>query len=157
MFAADVLEHRRPVGERVLVLGGGLVGIEMAELLAVQGSGVVVVELLEDVARDMEPVTRRMTLARIAELPVTVHTATRLLEIDRGGALVRDETTGDERSLGFFDTIVVAVGHRSHDPLSVALREAGVQVELIGDARHPGQVLDATRDGHQAVMAMARG
>ncbi len=155
IFAADVLEHRRPVGDRVMVLGGGLVGIEIAELVAVQGSEVDVVELLDEVARDMEPVTRRLTLARLAELPVTIHTGSRLLRMERRTAVVRDEATGEERRLGPFDTTVVAVGHRSHDPLSAALREAGIRVELIGDARRPGQVLDATQDARRAAAAMA--
>jgi pyruvate/2-oxoglutarate dehydrogenase complex dihydrolipoamide dehydrogenase (E3) component len=151
IFAADVLGHRRPVGDRVLILGGGLVGIELAELLAVQGSEVDVVELLDEVARDMEPVSRRMTLARLAELPVTIHTGTRLVRMERGEAVVRTgDPEAEERRLGPFDSTVVAVGHRSHDPLSTVLREAGVRVELIGDARHPGQVLDATQDARRA-------
>jgi pyruvate/2-oxoglutarate dehydrogenase complex dihydrolipoamide dehydrogenase (E3) component len=139
-----------------LVVGGGLVGLELAEHLAAEGREVVVVELLDDVARDMEPVTRAMTLKRLATLPVDIHTRTRLLELENGAAHALDEATGEERPLGRFDTVLVAGGHAAYDPLSTALREAGVPVTTIGDAVRPGQVLDATRAGREAVVAAER-
>ena len=154
LTAEEVLTGRRETGPRVLVLGGGLVGIEMAEQLAGQGREVVVVELLEDIARDMEAITRKMTLKRLQSLPVEIHTQTRLLSLEGGEASVHDESTGEERSLGRFDSVIVTVGHRSHDPLSAALREAGLEVEVVGDARAPGQVWDATQTGHEAISAL---
>lgn len=151
LTAEEVLTGRRETGPRVLILGGGLVGIELAEQLAGDGREIVVVELLKDVARDMEAITRTMTLKRLQGLPVEVHTETRLLSLEDGEALVRNESTGDERSLGSFDSVLVAVGHRSHDPLSAILRESGLDVEIVGDARTPGQVWDATQHGRAAV------
>ena len=153
LTSEDVLTGRRDAGPRVLILGGGLVGIELAEQLSVNGHEIVVVELLEDVARDMEAISRKMTLKRLKGLPVMIHTGTRLLSLEGGDAVVRDEITGDERSLGSFDSVLVAVGHRPRDPLSTELREAGFAVEVAGDARTPGQVWDATQDGRAAIMA----
>jgi len=151
LTAEEVLIGSRDVGHRVLILGGGLVGIELAEQLAVGDHGIVVIELLEDVARDMEAITRKMTLSRLQGLPVEVHTGTRLLSLEDGEALVRDESTGGERSLGSFDSVLVAVGNQSYDPLSAALQEIGLEVEVVGDARKPGQVWDATQDGRTAI------
>jgi len=153
LTAEEVLTGSRDVGRRVLILGGGLVGIELAEQLAGTGREIAVVELLDDVARDMEAITRTMTLKRLQSLPVEMHTRTRLLRFVRGEARVRDETTGNERTLGHFDSVLVAVGHTSNDPLSAALREAGIAVEVVGDARAPGQVWDATQDGRAAITA----
>jgi 2,4-dienoyl-CoA reductase-like NADH-dependent reductase (Old Yellow Enzyme family)/thioredoxin reductase len=153
LTAEHILTGRREAGRRVLILGGGLVGIEMAEQLAGQGREVVVVELLEEVARDMEAITRKMTLQRLEELPVEVHTRTRLVRVEEGEAFVAAADSGKESSLGRFDSVLVSVGHRSHDPLSAELRAAGVSVEVLGDARVPGQVFDATQDGRRAIMA----
>jgi 2,4-dienoyl-CoA reductase-like NADH-dependent reductase (Old Yellow Enzyme family)/thioredoxin reductase len=154
LTAEEVLTGGRDVGRRTLILGGGLVGIEVAEKLASDEREVVVVELLEDVARDMEAISRKMTLMRLQALPVEIHTQTRLLSFEGSEAVVRDETTGDQRSLGFFASILVAVGHRSHDPLSAELVKAGLEVEVVGDARKPGQVWDATQNGHAAVVTV---
>jgi NADPH-dependent 2,4-dienoyl-CoA reductase/sulfur reductase-like enzyme len=153
LTAEEVLTGARTPGRRVLVLGGGLVGIEMAELMAGAGREVVVVELLDDVARDMEGVTRKMTLGRLRTLPVTIHTSTRLLRLRRGEAFVTAEGADGERSLGVFDSVLVAVGHRSWDPLSEGLERAGQDVTVIGDAARPGQILDATRGGLAAANA----
>lgn len=149
--AEEVLTGSREPGHRVLVLGGGLVGIEMAEMLAARGHEVVVVELLADIARDMEPVTRKMTLGRLEHLPVTIHTSTRLVRLEGSEAVVATDDGASERFLGSFDTVLTAVGHRSVDTLSEPLRAAGVAVTVIGDAARPGQILDATRAGLAAV------
>jgi 2,4-dienoyl-CoA reductase-like NADH-dependent reductase (Old Yellow Enzyme family)/thioredoxin reductase len=157
LTAEEVLTGSRGVGRRTLILGGGLVGIELAEKLAVNDCEVVVVELLEDVARDMEAISRKMTLMRLQALPVEIHTQTRLLSFEGSEAIVRDEATGDERSLGSFDSFLVAVGHRSHDPLSAELVEAGLEVEVVGDALKPGQVWDATQGGRAAIAVTVEG
>jgi 2,4-dienoyl-CoA reductase-like NADH-dependent reductase (Old Yellow Enzyme family)/thioredoxin reductase len=151
LTAEEVLTGSRDAGRRILILGGGLVGIELAEKLAGDGREVVVVELLEDVARDMEAISRKMTLMRLQALPVEIHTQTRLLSFEGSEAIVRDESSGDQGSLGFFASILVAVGHRSHDPLSAGLVEAGLDVEVIGDARKPAQVWDATQEGRTTI------
>jgi 2,4-dienoyl-CoA reductase-like NADH-dependent reductase (Old Yellow Enzyme family)/thioredoxin reductase len=152
LTAEDLLTGRRQPGQRVLVLGGGLVGIEMAEMLAEQGHTVVVVEMLDEIARDMEAVTRKMTLRRLQELPVEIHTSTRLTRLEEGVAFVEAEGSDDETSLGTFDSVLVAVGHRPYDPLSRTLEEAGVSATVVGDAARPGQILDATRGGLAALI-----
>jgi 2,4-dienoyl-CoA reductase-like NADH-dependent reductase (Old Yellow Enzyme family)/thioredoxin reductase len=150
LTAAEVLTGRRRPGPRVLVLGGGLVGIEMAEMLAARDHEVVVVEMLEDVARDMEAVTRKVALGRLQQLPVTIHTSTRLTRLDEGEAFVVAAGATNETSLGSFDSVLVAVGHRSYDPLSAELEKSGLDVTVVGDAVGPGQILDATRAAFNA-------
>jgi NADPH-dependent 2,4-dienoyl-CoA reductase/sulfur reductase-like enzyme len=157
LTAEQVLTGRREAGRRVLILGGGLVGIEMAEQLARQGSEVVVVELLVGIARDMEAITRKMTLKRLEGLPVEIHTRTRLERVKDGEAFVVASDGNEETSLGRFDSFLVSVGHRSYDPLSPDLRATGIPVEVLGDARGPGQVFDATQDGRRAIVAPAKG
>jgi NADPH-dependent 2,4-dienoyl-CoA reductase/sulfur reductase-like enzyme len=156
LTAEQVLTGSREAGNRVLILGGGLVGIEMAEHLARQRKEVTVVELLEDIARDMEMITRKMTLKRLQQLPVQVHSSTRLARMEKGEAFVIVGESEEQRSLGTFDSVLVSVGRRSHDLLSEKLRSAGIPVSVIGDAREPGQIFDATREGHNTIAAGAR-
>ncbi len=153
LTAEQVLRGDREVGRKVLILGGGLVGIEMAEHLGLLDHEVVVVELLDETARDMEAITRKMTRKRLEKLPVTIHTTTRLVRMDGGEAFVEDADDGYERSIGRFDSVLVAIGHRSYDPLSEGLRAAGLPVTVIGDADEPGQIFDATQAGRRAVEA----
>jgi NADPH-dependent 2,4-dienoyl-CoA reductase/sulfur reductase-like enzyme len=156
LTAEQILRGEREAGQRVLILGGGLVGIEMAEHLALDNREVVVVELLEDTARDMEAIARKMTVKRLQELPVTIHTSTRLVRMDGGEAIVDAAEGGNERSIGGFDSVLVAVGHQPYDPLSKDLSAAGWPVTVIGDAYQPGQIFDATDAGRRAVEAVLR-
>jgi pyruvate/2-oxoglutarate dehydrogenase complex dihydrolipoamide dehydrogenase (E3) component len=154
LTAEQVLRGEREVGRNVLILGGGLVGIEMAEHLGLTDHQVVVVELLDDTARDMEAITRKMIQKRLQGLPVTIHTKTRLVRMKGDEAIVDNADDGHERSLGHFDSVLVAVGHASYDPLSEGLRAAGLPVTVIGDADEPGQIFDATQAGRIAVEAI---
>jgi NADPH-dependent 2,4-dienoyl-CoA reductase/sulfur reductase-like enzyme len=150
LTAEQVLRGEREVGRKVLILGGGLVGIEMAEHLGLEDHEVVVIELLAETARDMEAITRKMIWKRLEKLPVTIHTTTRLVRLDGTEAFVEDADNGHERSIGLFDSVLVAIGHRSYDPLSDGLRAAGLKVTVIGDANEPGQIFDATQAGRRA-------
>jgi NADPH-dependent 2,4-dienoyl-CoA reductase/sulfur reductase-like enzyme len=156
LTAGEILTGSRNVGHRVLILGGGLVGVEMAEHLALAGHEVVVVELLDGIARDMEAITRKMTLRRLQELPVTIHTKTRLARMRGDEAIVSRGKKGPSKSIGHFDSVVVAIGHKAHDPLSEKLEAAGLPVTVVGDAREPRQIFDATQDGRDAVEAFLR-
>jgi pyruvate/2-oxoglutarate dehydrogenase complex dihydrolipoamide dehydrogenase (E3) component len=154
LTAEEVLTGSRTPGPRVLILGGGLVGIEMAEQLGQDGHEVVVVELLDDIARDMEAITRKMTLARLEGLPVEILKETRLVRMEGEEAIVVGADNGDEQSLGRFDSVLVSVGHRSFDPLSDGLTSVGLAVTVVGDASHPGQIFDATQAGRGAIEAL---
>jgi NADPH-dependent 2,4-dienoyl-CoA reductase/sulfur reductase-like enzyme len=150
LTAEQVLRGDREVGRKVLIIGGGLVGIEMAEHLGLADHEVVVVELLDETARDMEAITRKMIWKRLERLLVTIHTMTRLVRLDGGEAFVENADDGHERSIGHFDSVLVAIGHRSYDPLSDGLQAAGLPVTVIGDAAEPGQIFDATQAGRRA-------
>ena len=118
--------------------------------------GALVVELLEEIARDMEAVTRKMTLNRLEMLPVTIHTKTRLVRMDGDEGIVSDARNGAERSIGHFDSVLVAIGHEARDALSGKLVAAGLPVTVIGDAREPRQIFDATQEGRDAIEAILR-
>jgi NADPH-dependent 2,4-dienoyl-CoA reductase/sulfur reductase-like enzyme len=148
----DALTESRETGERVLVLGGGMVGMEVAEFLARKGKQCVVIELLDDVARDMIPLSRGLLMKRISVLPVEVHTLTILSRFENRHAIV--EHDGKERDLGVFDSVVVAIGSWQCDPLSDDLRKKGLAVHIVGDAMKPSSIHQAVMSGHEAALAV---
>lgn len=85
LTAEDALNNP-PSGKKVLILGGGLVGCETAELLAGRGCEVTIVELRGELAADMENRTRRLLLPRLQELGVQnlLRTEVRSVEAHRG-------------------------------------------------------------------------
>ena len=148
----EILTGIREAGNRVLVLGGGMVGVEVAEFLAKRGKQVAVVEILEEIARDMDPISRKLLLKRLEALPVELHTTTELLRIKDGRAFI--DYRGDQRELGQFDTVIVATGNHSFDPLSDQLQGVEFAIKVVGDAEKPGTIYDAVSSGHKAGMTV---
>ncbi len=100
------------VPPRLLVLGGGVVGVEMAQAYASLGSGVTLVEGGPRVLAREEPFAGELICAALAGHGVTIHSGTRVTAVVRpqpGGAVTL--TLDDGRELTG-DELLVAVGRR---------------------------------------------
>lgn len=146
--AEDILTGKVTPEKRVLVIGGGLAGIEVAEFMASKKHKVTIVEMMDSVARDMEPITKRLSLKMLDAMGVKIYTNTTLSWFDEKKAYVIDR--GGELLLGEFDTVVAAVGLRTLDDMDQVLRDRGFEVIVIGDAKKPRQIYDAVKDGYEA-------
>jgi len=151
--AWDVLAGKAATAARnVAILGGGLVGCETADFLAETGdnpvvgrTAVTIVEMLEGVALDMANEPRHLLMQRLRDKGVRILTSARVKEIlDDGVLFVRD---GQEESIHNVDTIVLALGARAVDHLSEKIRDKVTEVYVIGDAKEPRKVLEATAEG----------
>ncbi len=143
LSAEEVLTQNTDAGASALVVGGGLVGIEVAEFLAARGTRVTVVEMLGEIARDMEMITRKLTLKRLQELPIEILTDTVVERVDAGEVVVRGPD--GERNLGAFDSIVMAVGTESDSKLAEPLQASELEVHVVGDAAELEQVIGAVK------------
>lgn len=129
--AWDVLLGKAQVGQKVVIIGGGQVGCETAELLAEQGREVTILEMLPELAMDMGPRAREPFLNKLVELGIDNITRATVTEIgegevwfDRGG--LREKVSG-------VDTVVMAVGSRADNSLAEALRDKPYPVYTVGD------------------------
>jgi 2,4-dienoyl-CoA reductase (NADPH2) len=144
--AWDVLQGCA-VGQRVLVIGGGLTGLETAEFMAQRGRDVVVVEQLKRAGADMGGTVRWHLMNRIREQSIQIVTSARVKEIRPGGVVVvRDDS---EETWSPFDTIVVACGVKPRDGLSTGIGDKVAEVYVIGDAATPRRGLEAIREGSE--------
>jgi 2,4-dienoyl-CoA reductase-like NADH-dependent reductase (Old Yellow Enzyme family)/thioredoxin reductase len=144
----QILRGEVQAGPRVLVIGGGMVGVEVAEFLAVGGREVTVVKRRPEIAPDMEPIARALLLKRLQALPVKILTGTTVKRISSEGILV--EKGGEEIPLAPVDTVVVAAGTQPVDDLSQGLRDLEIEVRVIGDAQRPRRIFDAVHEGYAA-------
>ena len=142
------LEGKRLPGKRVMVLGGGMVGVEAAEKLALEGCSVTVVEMLPELAKDMEMVSRNLILKRLEANPaVTLLVNTTVASFEEKEAVLK--TPAGERRLPAFDWLLLATGLRPR-PLPESLRVLVPEVHVIGDAEKTGDVYRATQAGYRA-------
>ncbi|MFC1961856.1 FAD-dependent oxidoreductase [Chloroflexota bacterium] len=141
----DVLMGKSKVGERVVVIGGGITGCEVSLHLAKQGKKVIIVEMLDAVAGDMYFVNRTHLLKLLADNNVEILTKTRVLKITGEGVSVTDGGNR-QRSLEA-DTVVLAVGLKPNNTLLTALSDQIPEVYAVGDSVEPRKVYNAIMEG----------
>jgi 2,4-dienoyl-CoA reductase-like NADH-dependent reductase (Old Yellow Enzyme family)/thioredoxin reductase len=145
--SADLLEGEvQVVTSNILVIGGGLVGLETADFLAAEDRRVTVVEMKPEVGAEMDVLARTMLLNRLRAKRVAIHTDTRVTLLTEGAAIA--EQNGHEVRLPF-ETLVLAVGVRSNRELADALPASGPEFHVVGDARKPRGALEAVWEGFE--------
>jgi 2,4-dienoyl-CoA reductase-like NADH-dependent reductase (Old Yellow Enzyme family)/thioredoxin reductase len=145
LLATDLLEGANGVGtSTAFVIGGGLVGLEVADLLGAQGKKVTLVEMLEDVGGDMDPLAKSMLLGRLRGHGVAIHTHTKVTRLTEAIAFAQQD--GKEAQFPI-ETVVIAVGVVPERELIEPLEESGIETYVIGDAVEPRKALEAIWEG----------
>lgn len=145
-MAETIYGKENSVGEKVVVLGGGLVGCETADHLARMGKQVSIVELREDVALDSEVFYRTAVKVDMRKNKVSLFTGCKGKKIT-GEGLVIEDMNGKINMLQA-DTIICAVGYKADHKLFEKLCMSAPIVQMIGDCRRPGKVTNAVSDGY---------
>jgi len=145
LTAQDVLRGHGTIGDRVLIVGGGGIGLETAEFLEEKGKEVTVVEMLKRVGKDMGATIRWNLLYRIKERDIKIFTSTEVDEIKNQRVVVTKN--GSKETWEGFDTVVLAVGMRSRNKIADEIKGMVEEVYVIGDAAGPRKGVSAMREG----------
>jgi 2,4-dienoyl-CoA reductase-like NADH-dependent reductase (Old Yellow Enzyme family)/thioredoxin reductase len=130
----------------IIILGGGLVGCEVAEFLGAKGKKINLFEILPELGMDMEPfVTRKLLLRRLMEEEPTIHTSTEVYRVDGRKVFFRDQKGGEGSSN--FDAIVLAVGFSPNDGLVKCAERLGLETYRVGDCITPRGIFEAIHEG----------
>ncbi|MEX2210365.1 MAG: NAD(P)/FAD-dependent oxidoreductase [Gaiellaceae bacterium] len=128
------------VPPRLLVLGGGVVGVELAQAWATLGSQVTLVELFERLLVREEPFAGELVAEALRELGVDVRIGAEAVRVERSGGIVRLELADGGSVEG--DELLVAVGRRPlTDEIGVETvgLEPGAPIEVDDGMRVPGR------------------
>jgi len=174
--AWDVLENRVFTGRRVVIIGGGAVGVEVALYLAEKGTlsadavkfllvnqaedpesifelatsgtrDITVLEMIDKIGKDIGKSTRWGMLQELKRVGVKTNIETKALDITAEGVKVTSEQ-GEEVLPA--DTVVLAAGSAAYNPLGEALEKAGIDYKVVGDAGQVGLAFDAVHQGFKA-------
>ncbi len=147
----EAILHPEQVGEIVVVAGGGGVGAETAEFLVDLKKDVTLVEMLKDVAGDMEKTNRKLLLQRLGEKGVKIRVMNQLRSIAKDGMEV--ECNGRREFLPA-DTVVFATGIRENQELEEPLQRLNVEFYKIGDCVNPRKAFDAIHEGFKIALTI---
>jgi dihydrolipoamide dehydrogenase len=172
MDSTDALQLEE-IPARLLVVGGGIIGLEMATVYDALGSDVTVVELLDGLIPGADRDLVKPLAKRIGERYAAIHLGTRVEGIEARDEGLRVTFSGDVED-AVFDRVLVAVG-RTPNGAGLGLDAAGVHVDdrgfvtvderqrtnvehiyAIGDvAGEPMLAHKATAEGHVAAEVIA--
>ena len=145
----DAFAHPERVGEKVIVIGGGLVGCEMALDYAQEGKEVTVVEALPKIlsAGISSPIPNGQMIPDLFERHhVKVLEGHKLVSVENGKAVL--ECAGQKKELDA-DAIVIAVGFRPAPSMAQELAGCGAVVYEVGDGQQVSTILHAVWDGYE--------
>lgn len=146
--AHDVLLGKTEPGNRVVVIGGGLVGAETADMLGQQCEQVTIIEMLPQIMKDEEAAPTKYMKERFFQNGVQIHTATKLLEI--GDHTVTAEKDGERFVLENIDTVIIAVGVKTDRTLLDSMEHVSCKVLKVGDANGVKNGYLGIREGYEA-------
>ena len=152
VLSRDLLEGTARIrGEKVVVLGGGTSGAQIADFLSQRGYDVTIITAGKEIAKDSAVVVRALLLDRLQQCGVTMLTDTRIVGIMKGKVLIVGPG-GSEELPGelLADTVVASTGAKPNDSLADDLRKFVKQVFVVGDAVEPRDVTYAMLEGARA-------
>ncbi len=153
--AYDVLANHTKVGERVVVLGGGHVGIEAAIELDDMGKRVTIVEMAGPLidSADMSANMKLGLKERMNKAHIQVFTHTKMTDITPDYVVL--ETHWDTIPIEC-DNVVLASGFRAPHTLQKSLENKPYKVFAIGDCVKPGKVYEAVHGGFDVIWKLDR-
>lgn len=153
--AWDVLAKKSIVFGKVVIIGGGLVGVETAEYLAKAGCEVTIVEMLDAIAKEESGTILPTLMEELDNYGVIRHTHTKLDEIHPDFITVTTETEDTEPKTFEIpaDFVVMAVGARKQLP---NLKDCPLPIHYVGDCsgERPSNIEHAIKSAYDTANAL---
>ncbi len=143
-----------PIADEVVIIGGGLVGLELAEYLVERHRRVVVLEPGPDLGAELAIVRRARVLHLLREHGAVIHRNVGAIEI--GAKSVSFELDKESRSIPA-KQVIIAMGAQPDHSMLARLTASGAKVHQVGDCREVGYIDGAILDARKLVQSLGQG
>ncbi|MBQ7839421.1 MAG: FAD-dependent oxidoreductase [Lachnospiraceae bacterium] len=159
MTADDILAGKQFPGRKIVIIGGGSVGCELADYLAplvndrfIRNRDITVLEMAKEIMMTESGAGRSLLVQRMMEKGITIESNAKVTEVTEN--TISYEKNGQTYTITDADTLVFANGYHVDVAVEDMLKEAGVSYQLIGDGRKVGNLKDAISDGYQTAKGL---
>jgi 2,4-dienoyl-CoA reductase (NADPH2) len=144
--ARTVLDGSVKVGNDIVVIGGGEVGIETAELLGAEGKKVTLVEILPVIGELMVRDVIDYVIDQLVQHKVDILTGTKVSQITNNGVDVvgKDQIVKTIKA----DNVIIATGAKPNKKVQDSLQNLAREVYLAGDCMVPANIRVAIHQGN---------
>jgi len=147
MSAQDAYSNASTVGKKAVIIGGGLVGVELGIYLAQQGKDITILELQDRMTLQWGSLHTLALTVQIRDLGIKVCTSTNTTKITPAGV----SATGPDGDAEYpADTVIYATGQSPADDEAFALHDLSDEFYQVGDCLAPKNIMNAT---HTAFVA----
>ncbi|MBE5985471.1 MAG: 2,4-dienoyl-CoA reductase, partial [Paenibacillaceae bacterium] len=141
----------------VVVVGGGAVGLDVVEYMAPRGAKVFIVEMMPDIGKDLDPVSKSGINAMMKKYEVVQLTGATLTEVRESSFLISQNGTETELP---FDYGFVCLGMRANTPvindLHQAFDDTDAEIINIGDSVRARRIIDGIQEGRNLLNTLER-
>lgn len=145
-------------GQKVAVVGGGAVGLDVMEYFTEKGADVTMIEMLPIIGNGLDPVTKCDTQTKMKKYNVKQMTKTALQEVHNDKFVVKNPE-GEIEDVPF-DYGFICLGMRASTPVLKDLEEAyadtNVEVYNIGDSKRARRIIEGTTEGRNVIEVLKR-
>ena len=147
--AEEVLLGKKEAGEKTVIIGGGLVGCELALMLSRQGKKVIIIESMPEILNAGAPLCQANSAMLQDLMPfnhIEVRTMTKVLKVIDKKIVITKEGVKEELPV---DSVILAIGYNSNNSLYDQIKDSVDNVYLLGDARHVSNIMYAIWDAFE--------
>ena len=123
--------------KEIVIVGGGAVGLDVAEYFANRGASPTIIEMMNQIGRDLDPVTKSQT---------------KLKELHESYFIVEKE---NQEIKVPFDYGFVCLGMKAYNPLYLQLKDyyqdKNGDVLEIGDCKRARRIIEGTQEGRNII------
>ncbi|QAA34262.1 FAD-dependent oxidoreductase [Clostridium manihotivorum] len=144
-------------GKKVVVIGGGAVGLDVVEFFAEKKAEVSIVEMMPMLGRDLDVITKLSMMAIIEKNKVQVHTSTALTEVASDHFKVKKDDVIENLD---FDYGFVCLGMRPENPILDDLKkyfdDKNIEILNIGDSARTRKIIDGIAEGRDIILTLEK-
>lgn len=145
-------------GRKVVIIGGGAVGLDVMEFFTERGARVSMVEMLPMIGNGLDPVSRCDIHAKLKKYRVEQMVNTMLQEVRNDWFIVK--TPQDEIKELPFDYGFICLGMKASTPVLKELEETfsdtNVEIINIGDSKRARRIIEGTEEGRNILSVLER-
>ncbi|MHA1229807.1 MAG: oxidoreductase [Candidatus Helarchaeota archaeon] len=148
----EVLENKTEVGENVVIIGGGMVGIELAEFLVDKGKKVTIIEKLKRLGSNIDQMVSFVIMYYLEqEKNIKKYLNANVKKVSKNK--LEFEIKGKSTEIEF-DDLIISTGVKQYIPPIDEIHQKVPTIKKIGDCKKPRKIVDAVSEAYKLIMKL---